>query len=591
MEPATPANPNGEETILESFTYAYNNATGNITRITTANGEYTDYTYDLLDRLTCEEKKTQAGQRIYKIEYLFDNNDAKNGNIHQVIVNETDTTTFTYNQMNQLTTITNPDTSTETQTYDDNGNLTQSVNNTTGEVTTYTWDCFNRMTGISNSGSGATTGESVGFTYDGEHKLTRIADSDQTVDLRQTGIDTITKIARIRQSNSTEKTIVSHNIIGNGQILSKYGETGTKSQICLHYDHNSNLTIITDAHGRIVEKPLMDAYGNILPHETAIPGIPAGSPQNQPAKTLQQTLLTGSAGVIYLHKARMYNMRRRFYNNIQRRFQSFDPYADTSQGYDYAGLSPVMNSDPSGLIKIGNDKHGMGNFPNVWRSDTRLLWAFYEAGRIVKDSLSKSNCICALANYCKKKMSPPQAKWAAQWFINNYFFAFAQTSLKYADKKQKLAVIAETSEEGGAYFGHLYLGAAILNIAKIMLHEMAHSGVQCGVPGELNGTVYFEDHGCCDVIAAECLGEGSLIPGNQFLSNMKKLIPSLKQYATSKNRIGEIPSLGDVDKLLGTQETDLEYIKRVQVLTVKDNWDMYKIPDFQTAKAYCKTNY
>jgi YD repeat-containing protein len=79
---------------VPSFTYTYNNATDNITRITTANGEYTDYTYDILDRLTCEEKKTQAGQRIYKIEYLFDNNDAKNGNIHQVIVNETDTTTF-----------------------------------------------------------------------------------------------------------------------------------------------------------------------------------------------------------------------------------------------------------------------------------------------------------------------------------------------------------------------------------------------------------------------------------------------------------------------------------------------------------------
>ena len=97
----------GSETVLQSFTYQYDNS-GNITKITEANGEYIDYNYDNLNRLTEEHRKTPAGTTIYKIEYLFDDNQAKNGNIHQVVVNDTDTTTFTYNEMNELTGITHP---------------------------------------------------------------------------------------------------------------------------------------------------------------------------------------------------------------------------------------------------------------------------------------------------------------------------------------------------------------------------------------------------------------------------------------------------------------------------------------------------
>ncbi|MCD4784413.1 MAG: RHS repeat protein [Candidatus Eremiobacteraeota bacterium] len=33
-------------------------------------------------------------------------------------------------------------------TYDNNGNLTQSTNNTTGETTSYEWNCHNRMTKV-----------------------------------------------------------------------------------------------------------------------------------------------------------------------------------------------------------------------------------------------------------------------------------------------------------------------------------------------------------------------------------------------------------------------------------------------------------
>ncbi len=96
--------------------------------------------------------------------------------------------------MNELTGITHPDSSTETLTYDNNGNLTQTVNNTTGETTAYQWDCFDRLTKVTlPAKGGATSGETVEFEYDSsgmligeksggmERKITQAANRSKSV--------------------------------------------------------------------------------------------------------------------------------------------------------------------------------------------------------------------------------------------------------------------------------------------------------------------------------------------------------------------------------------------------------------------------
>jgi RHS repeat-associated protein len=105
-----------------------------------------------------------------------------------------------------------------------------------------------------------------------------------------------------------------------------------------------------------MEKPMTDAYGNPLPinPNASIAGSGSSSnPEKNQTKTLPQTLLTGGAGVLYLQRIRMYNMRRRFYNGLMRRFVSNDAIADLNR-YRYAKNNPTNYSDPSGLLKLAS---------------------------------------------------------------------------------------------------------------------------------------------------------------------------------------------------------------------------------------------
>ena len=333
------------ETTLESLTYQYDN-NQNITKITYANGEYTDYTYDSLNRLTTEERKTETGDRIYKIEYKFDNNNAKNGNIHQVIVNDTDTTTFTYNEMNELTAITHPDSSTETLTYDNNGNLTQTTRS--GEVTFYQWDCHDRLIKVTlPPKNGAEAGEEVNFTYNGEDELIKIDYPDISVDMQESKGDFVKRIAKFKfnkQETPTEIEASTYNIFVRGQLLCKYGNTpdaastsrndgkNTGEPRFYHYDHNGNTAIITDRFGNITEKNLMDAYGNVLPLENR--------ESDKPAITTQESLIYGVNGINYIHKIKMYNFARNFYNQINRNYLKITPV-----DYDNISFNSIETED------------------------------------------------------------------------------------------------------------------------------------------------------------------------------------------------------------------------------------------------------
>ncbi|MCD4782855.1 MAG: hypothetical protein K8T10_03380 [Candidatus Eremiobacteraeota bacterium] len=363
-----------DETYTETTFDIYGNTkttrdrSGNITRITLANGEYTDYSYDSLDRLTSEEKKTASNDRIYKIEYKFDNNDAKNGNIHQVIANETDTTTFTYDEMNQLTGITHPDSSTETLTYDNNGNLTQSTNNTTGETTSYEWNCHNRMTKVTLPASGGgTTGEIVEFEYDSDGMLTKMTSGNIERKFTQKGRFATKELVK---NSEDEWELSTHHII-HGTMLASYinsvssnnpatrakNENNKSETIFYHTDHLGSVRLVTDKNGNTVDSISTDAYGNPLPLTTSIPGAPPGSKQNQGAKMLPEFNFVGTHGIRYVQKIRLHNMRARWYNKTLYRFMSRDLIPNSKSDkffhkYLYSDMNPMGFLDISGLRRI-----------------------------------------------------------------------------------------------------------------------------------------------------------------------------------------------------------------------------------------------
>ena len=318
-----------------------------------------------LNRLVMERRRTSEGNVIYCIEYTFDDNSSKNGNIHRVVYDGKHVTEFTYNEMNELTGITHPDTSTETLTYDNNGNLTQTVNNTTGETTAYEWDCFDRLTKvILPAKGGATSGETVEFEYDSSGML--IGEKSGGMERKFTQQNRFATRELVKNRNGEWEMSAYHTI--HGQMLATHissnskkagmnkvsNETGT---IFYHTDHLGSVRLITDQNGNIVDSSITDAYGNPLPRETANPNTPPGSPKNKGAKMLSEFNFIGTHGIRYVEKVKLHNMRARWYKGKISRFNSPDPFKRSNLIYSavnylYSDNNPIRYFDIHGLFTM-----------------------------------------------------------------------------------------------------------------------------------------------------------------------------------------------------------------------------------------------
>ena len=270
-----------------------------------------------------------------------------------------DVTEFTYNEMNELTGITHPDTSTETLTYDNNGNLTQTINNTTGETTAYEWDCFDRLTKVTlPAKGGATSGETVEFEYDSGGML--IGEKSAGMERKFTQQNRFATREVIKNGQDEWETSAMHVI--HGTMLATYiGATsrrfGGKKQIShdtktifYHTDHLGSVRLIMDSHGNVVSSSTTDAYGNPLPGATAQPNLPPGSPKNKGAKMLSEFNFIGTHGIRYVEKVKLHNMRARWYNNTFRRFTSKDILKHLNR-YNYVDNEPTNSIDSSGQSK------------------------------------------------------------------------------------------------------------------------------------------------------------------------------------------------------------------------------------------------
>ena len=317
------------------------------------NGILIDYTgtpaaTGSLNRLLQEHRKTSAGDTIYKIEYTFDDNSSKNGNIHRVVYDGKHVTEFTYNEMNELTGITHPDTSTETLTYDNNGNLTQTVNNTTGETTTYEWDCFDRLMKVTlPAKNGGASGEIVEFEYDEDGML--VGEKSAGMERKFTQQNRFATRELVKNRNGEWEMSAYHTI--HGQMLATHissnskkagmnkvsNETGT---IFYHTDHLGSVRLITDSHGNVVSSSTTDAYGNPLPG--------ADSLGNNGAKMLSEFNFIGTYGIRYVEKIKLHNMRYRFYSPIFNRFLSVDRMKENLNFYSYVSGKVINFYDPYG---------------------------------------------------------------------------------------------------------------------------------------------------------------------------------------------------------------------------------------------------
>jgi YD repeat-containing protein len=104
-------------------------AAGNRTKVTEAEGSSTEWSYDSLDQLIREVKKDANLTVTYDVRYTYD---AVGHRLTKVDHLTNTTTNYTYNKVNEMLTAGNA-----TYTYDANGNLASKTEN--NRTTSYEW--------------------------------------------------------------------------------------------------------------------------------------------------------------------------------------------------------------------------------------------------------------------------------------------------------------------------------------------------------------------------------------------------------------------------------------------------------------------
>lgn len=204
--------------------YEYD-AVGNRTAVVSANGSRTIYVYDPLNRLVQEFDPLGNGSA-----YSYD----QNGNRTAMVDAEGNTTTWLYDSLNRITQINYPATtgipaSSVDFEYDAVGNRVV-MTDTTG-ATTYTYDNLNRLTSLTNP-----IGETVSYTYDDAGRRTGLTYPDGS--LVSYGYDAVDRLTSVQDDMGT--TTISYTPLGNRSAINyANGVVGTYT-----YDSGNRLTNI-----------------------------------------------------------------------------------------------------------------------------------------------------------------------------------------------------------------------------------------------------------------------------------------------------------------------------------------------------------
>lgn len=271
------------DTTEVSFTYT---PTGQRETATDARG-VTSYDYDLRDRVT--ENLYPDGRRL---EYDYDNR----GNRIALIANigETSlTTTYTYDELSRLDTVTDPNGGVYTYGYDDNGRRTL-LTQPNGTETSYQYDDLNRLRNlITIHTPTSTTIQSYAYTLGATGIRTRIDEHDGTA--RIYGYDDLYRLTDETVTGSAEtdytKTFT-YDAVGNrwNQTTTGYGEATvgytyddrdrllTENATTYSWDENGNLisktgeaTYAWDYDDRLIRVDMAD--GTVVTHTYDVDGV------------------------------------------------------------------------------------------------------------------------------------------------------------------------------------------------------------------------------------------------------------------------------------------------------------------------------
>ncbi len=299
-------------------TYAWDNANRLIGK-TLPDGILQSFTYDDADRVTLIEYRKPDTSLIDSITYTYD---AKGQRVSKAnggaSVQETPITA-NYDAANRLTGLTLAASGQAfVLAYDDNGNLASKTEQANpANVTTYTWDSRNRLTGISAPGMVAV------FAYDAFGRRISRTVNGQALGYVYDGMQAIGEVT----AGSIDATLLTTLTIDD--VVARYTSAGSR-------------TYLTDALGSVLamakDDQSIQAYYAYSPYgETTTLGDGEGNPIQY---TARENDTTG-----------MYFYRARYYDPVLKRFISEDPIGSLAgtNFYAYVRGNPLRYTDPSGL--------------------------------------------------------------------------------------------------------------------------------------------------------------------------------------------------------------------------------------------------
>jgi RHS repeat-associated protein len=236
------------------------------------------------------------------------------------------TTSYGYNQLDQLTVLTQTGGIITNFAYDVRGNLTTATQG--GNSTTYTWDKADRLTGVTLPGSGG----SQTYKYDHANRRVQVISGTNTTNYLW---DEQSAYGDVLIEADNSWNVQTSYTLGNGELI---GQNRSSTLSYYLMDGHSGVRGLTDASGSLTDSYAYGAFGD-LKNST-------GTTANNYRYTGQQfDSLTG-----------LYSLRARYYNPSEGRFLSRDTWDVKVSNpieinrYVYVANNPITFDDPRGLF-------------------------------------------------------------------------------------------------------------------------------------------------------------------------------------------------------------------------------------------------
>ena len=333
----------GTNALLVEYTY---DTVGRVATETRGNGTYTTYAYDLSGRITDIVHCAPDAQVLDQLAYEYDEMS------RCVAVGDlTGETDYNYDAAGRLVSVTYPDASVDTYTYDALGNRTYAVID--GAAQTYTVNSLNQYTNVNgvahvydDDGNLVDDGAAT-YAYDAQNRLTEVAAASGTWAYAYDALDnraSVTKgtettaflndpamLVNVVGKYNTSGELVAHHVFGLGLVARVDTGGGT---YYYGFDRPGNTRLITNGAGAAVNTYQYTPFGVV---RQATEGIanPFG--------------FRGAEGTVTDENGLLF-MRTRYYAPALGRFLSPDTI-DIQGGlnlYAYVGNDPINFTDPAG---------------------------------------------------------------------------------------------------------------------------------------------------------------------------------------------------------------------------------------------------